>query len=126
MEKDYSAKEYFHKQPEVQHIFDALAQKILERYPGAFTKVQKSQIAFSGSKPFCWAWLPIRGGIKGRPERYLILSFGLNREIEHPRLIGTVEPRPGRWMHHVIIGTIDEIDAEVMGWIDQAYHWKND
>ncbi len=88
-------------------------------------KVQKSQISFCGAKPFCWVWLPIRDGIKGRPEQYLVISFGLNRKIIHPRLIGTTQPYPGRWTHHTIIGSIEEIDAELMDWISQAYQWKN-
>lgn len=125
MEEKNTARSFFDKQLEVKPIFDALANRILQRYPDTSIKVQKSQISFCGRKPFCWAWLPIRGGIKGRPEQYLIVSFGLNREIIHPRLVDTTEPYPGRWTHHVIVGGSDEIDAQLMDWIDQAHGWKN-
>ena len=125
MNDDYSVETFFQSKPEVRLIYDALSQRVLQLYPDAFIKVQKSQISFCGPRPFCWAWLPVRGGIKGRPEQYLIVSFGLNREIIHSRLVDTAQPNPGRWTHHMIIGSIEEIDAELMDWIDQAYHWKN-
>ncbi len=116
---------YFSKKPELRPLFDALAQKISNIYPDTVVKVQKTQISFCGPKPFCWAWIPIRNGIKGRPEQYLIVSFGLNREIIHPRLIDTAQPYPNRWTHHTIISNSDDIDAQLMGWIGQAHCWKN-
>lgn len=121
----YALDAFFSEKPEVRPLFDALARRILAAHPDTFIKVQKSQISFCGEKPFCWAWLPIRDHIKGRPEHYLVVSFGLDREIVHPRLVDTANPYPGRWTHHVIVGRLEEIDAELMRWIDLAYHWKN-
>lgn len=106
-------------------LFDAFVKTISGIYPEMVIKVQKSQIAFCGEKPFCWVWLPIRSGIKGRPAHYIILSFGLNREISHPRLVGTTEAYPGRWTHHAIISRMEEIDEVLLRWIDEAYDWKN-
>ncbi len=126
MEDEYSVEAFFSRKPEERSFFDALAQRIFKLFPDVFIKVQKSQIAFCGSRSFCWVWLPIRDGIKGRPERYLIVSFGLNREIVHPRLVGTMQPVPDRWTHHTILGSTKEIDDELMDWIAQAYHWKNE
>lgn len=68
-------------------------------------------------------WLPIRDGIKGRPEEYLVVSFGLDHEIRHSRLIETVEPYPGRWTHHTIVSKETELDEELMGWISEAHEW---
>lgn len=125
MDED-SVEAFFSRKPEERSLFGALAQRILKLFPDVLIKAQKSQIAFCGARPFCWMWLPIRDGIKGRPERYLIVSFGLNREIVHPRLVGTTQPVPGRWIHHTILGSIEQIDDELMDWIAQAYHWKNE
>jgi hypothetical protein len=36
-----------------------------------------------------------------------------------------VESYPGRWTHHVILATIADIDAELMGWIALAHAWKH-
>ena len=116
---------FFLGRPAVRLIFDALSQIVLRNFPEVIIKVQKSQISFCGPRPFCWAWLPIRDGIKGRPELYLVVSFGLDHEIIHPRLVDTSQPYPGRWTHHTIISHIEEIDAELINWISQAYQWKN-
>lgn len=116
---------FFVRKPQVRPLFDGLAQWILQAYPIASIKVQRSQISFCGPKPFCWAWLPIREGIKGRPADYLVVSFGLDHEIIHLRFVDTTQAYRGRWIHHMIIGSIDDIDAQLKGWISQAYHWKN-
>jgi len=116
---------FFSKRPEVRPFFDTITQKIFQLYPNTVIKVQKSQISFYDPKPFFWAWLPIRDGIKGRPEHYLVVSFGLDQEIINSRLVGTAQPYPGRWTHHAIISSIEEIDAELMRWIRQAHQWKN-
>jgi hypothetical protein len=116
---------FFAHEPEVVPLFDALSRAILARHPATEVRVQASQVSFRAPRPFCAAWLPIRRGIKGRPEHYLVVSFGLDREILHPRLVDTVEPYPGRWTHHTIVATTDDIDAELLGWIDLAWAWKN-
>lgn len=125
MDTKATVESFFDKKPECKQLYEALAEKIMKNHPDTRIKVQKSQIAFYDMKPFCWVWMPIRDGIKGRPDQYIILSFGLNREIQHPRLVGTTEPYTGRWTHHVIIGSTVEMDAQLMNWIDEAYHWRN-
>ena len=120
-----SIDQFFSGKPEVRPLFDALVERILAAYPDVAIDVQKSQISFCAPRPFCWAWLPIRDGIKGRPAHYLIITFGLNHKISHTRIAETVQPYPGRWTHHVIISQVAEIDVELMAWIDQAYQWKS-
>ena len=116
---------FFERDPNVLDLFQALSREVLKRHPHARIQVQKSQLSFRGPRPFCAAWLPLRPGIKGRPEHYLVVSFGLDQQIRHPRLVETVEPYPGRWTHHTLLATIDDIDAELLGWIDLAFAWKN-
>jgi hypothetical protein len=116
---------FFARQPDVLPLFDALAAAILARHPATEVRVQASQVSFRAPRPFCAAWLPIRRNIKGRPDHYLVVSFGLDREIRHPRLVDTVKPYPGRWTHHCIVADTGEIDEELLGWIDLAYTWKN-
>jgi hypothetical protein len=116
---------FFRHEPEVLPLFGAFAEAIRERHPEAEVRVQRSQISLRGPRPFCAAWLPIRPGITGRPDHYLVISFGLDREITNPRLVDTVEPYPGRWTHHVIIADTSDIDDALMSWIDLAFAWKN-
>jgi len=61
--------------------------------------------------------------VKGRPGIYIILSFGLNRKENHPRIAQSTEPYPGRWTHHVILQNQDEIDDQIIEWLSEAYHF---
>lgn len=115
---------FFENHREVMDLYQSLEQALIERHPDITARVSRSQIAFWNDRPFAWAWLPIRSGIKGRPEHYLIVSFGLDREIRHPRLIDTAEPYPGRWTHHTIVVSREEVDEELMGWLEETYCWK--
>ncbi|QSX09434.1 hypothetical protein J0B03_05050 [Alkalibacter rhizosphaerae] len=114
---------FFAKKPQLKSLFLTLDGMLRQRYGSLFFKVQKSQISFCDPRPFCWVWLPIRDGIKGRPEEYLVVSFGLDHEIRHSRLIEAVEPYPGRWTHHTIVSKETELDEELMGWILEAHEW---
>ena len=31
-----------------------------------------------------------------------------------------VQPTPGRWMHHLELGDPDDVDAEVVRWLEEA------
>ena len=39
---------------------------------------------------------------------------------ESPGIDVATEPCPGRWTHHVMVGSVDEIDEELLGWIQEA------
>ena len=78
--------DFFERDPQARVILDVLARKILDRHPDTDVRTGKSQISFCGPRPYCWAWLPIRKGIKGRP---------------------------------------DELDDQLLDWIEQARIWRN-
>lgn len=86
----------------------------------AQVKVQKTQISFYRRHLFaCVSFLPVRRA-PDRPRPYLTVTFGLPFRVELPRIDSACEPYPGRWTHHVLIASPDEIDAELMGWVRQA------
>lgn len=85
-------------------------------------KVQKTQISFSSGKGFAYVWLPIHK-VKGRPEHYIVLSFSQPQQIVSPRIVETAEPYPGRWMHHLILSTQEDLDEELLGWLREAYNF---
>ena len=84
--------------------------------------IHKTQISFYARKGFACAWLPPRR-IKGRPDHYLILSIALNRKIESPRIVEAVEPRPGRWTHHLVLSAPEDLDEVLKHWLLDAYHF---
>lgn len=62
-------------------------------------------------------------GFAGRrtvPPNYIVITFGLNYQLESPRIEAVSEPYPNRWTHHVLISDPGEIDKELMGWIKEA------
>jgi len=111
---------FFANMPEAQPLYEMLAEKMREEYPSARIKIQKSQISFSGRHNFAFVWLPLRP-VKTRPPVYIVVSFGLPRHLESPRIVQAVEPYPNRWTHHVIVQSKDDIDPELLGWIREAY-----
>ena len=49
------------------------------------------------------------------------ITVGLNRREGSPRMDQVSEPYPGRWTHHLVIGSVEEIDDELMDWVREAY-----
>ena len=80
----------------------------------------KTQITFGAKRKFAWVWLP-QMWINKRPENSLTFTFDLGHKIAHPRIEEAVEPRPGRWTHHVIIENEFDFDDIVKGWLSEAY-----
>ncbi len=94
--------------------------------PGGSMTVQKSQIAFrigpsEGCRPlqFAFVWLPTRR-INGRPGRCLGLTFGLGRREGNPRIAVVSEPYPGRFTHHLLLESPQELDETVRDWLKEA------
>lgn len=113
---------FFEKKPAAKPLFDALTLAVLDRFPQTAFKIQKSQIALMDEKPYAAIWLPVFE-VKDRPETYLILSFGLDQKLTHERLIEVNEPYPGRFMHHTLISSSEDIDETLMGWLQLALHY---
>lgn len=82
-------------------------------------RVTTSHIAFRRRAGFAWTWMPaqyLRGNVAP-----LVLTLALNRRDASPRWKEIVEPRPGRFTHHLEIRSKEEVDAEVLTWIREAW-----
>ena len=101
-------------------LYETLIERLTQALPEMTARVQKSQISFYGLHLFGAASLPIRRR-KDWPERCLVVTVGLARRLDSPRVAVAVEPYPGRWTHHVLIERPDQIDAELIGWLREAY-----
>ncbi len=116
-----SLDEFFDEQdPLARELFEAIREKV-ESLGEVYIRVTKSQIAFRRASPFAWAWMSSR--YLGRREYFapLVLSIGLRRRETSPRWKQVVEPRPGLFMHHLELRSVDEIDDEVLGWLREAW-----
>lgn len=113
---------FFDRMPEMAPVYAALREKLRSAYPDMEIRVAKTQISFRNRHLFAMASLPARR-VRGWPERYLLVSFGLSHRQESPRIVQSVEPYPNRWTHHVIVTHEAELDDELMGWIEEAYRF---
>jgi hypothetical protein len=109
---------FFGEHEESREIFDALAEAVMAIGPSS-VRVTRSQVAFWGNHPFAWAWMPEQ--YLKRAAAPLVLTVGLRRRDPSPRWKEVVEPRPGRFTHHLELRSVNEIDGEVAGWLKEAW-----
>ena len=64
--------------------------------------------------------LPVRRK-KGWPRECLVLTLGLACPLDSPRAAVSVEPYPGRWTNHVLLTRPEEVDEELLLWLQEAW-----
>lgn len=114
---------FFASMPEMLPVYRILEDRINETCGDVDVRVQKTQITFSDRFGFAWASLPVRRR-RGWPERCLIVTFGLSYRKESPRIAVATEPYPNRWTHHVLAVSPEDIDDELMAWIEESHQFS--
>ncbi len=109
---------FFNDRPEALPLYAALAERMLAAFPNVTVAVKKTQITFR--ERYGFAFVSLRK-MKGCPEVFIIISFGLPRRLDFPRIHIAVEPYPNRWTHHVIVANASQIDDELMRWLTEAH-----
>ena len=109
----------FAGRPDCHRLYDGVA-AFIGSLGAVRLNVTKTQVSFAGERQFAWVWLPIRE-TPSRPAGSIVVSFALAERIEHPRIVESVEPYPGRWMHHVIVSAPDDLDSTLKDWLRAAY-----
>lgn len=110
--------EFFAGFAEARPLFDRLQQALAGIGPAGL-RVSKSQIAFRRRSAFAWAWVPAR--YLRRPCAPLVLSIALQRRDGSTRWKQVVEPAPGRYMHHLELYVVDDIDDQARAWLQEAW-----
>jgi hypothetical protein len=108
----------FEGAPLGRRVYDAVAERMLV-HDDVSTRVTKSQVAFRRRRGFCWVWLP--GRYLSQPGAEVVLSLALERVDPDPRWKQVVDVGRGRWMHHLEVRAVAELDAQVDGWLEEAY-----
>lgn len=98
-------------------IYGALTDKLRAQWPEMTVEVKKTQISFKNGHIFACASIPRMAAGKGAVQ----LTFGLPYRADSPRLFGVSEPYPMRWTHHTLVRSSEDIDAQLMDWLAQAY-----
>ena len=120
---DQNALFFFQEKPEALPLYRAFEGRLLAELEGVNIKVQKTQITFSNRRVFAAVSFLAAQKAKARPEPYITITLGLNRRESSTRIDQASEPYPGRWTHHLVIGTVEEIDDELMAWAREAYNF---
>ncbi|MDO5406276.1 MAG: DUF5655 domain-containing protein [Eubacteriales bacterium] len=112
---------FFDQHPYALSLFEQFRQKLLVMFPETGMRVQKTQITFTNPRVFaCVSMAKVRKA-KDRPKEYIVVTFGLGTQLLSPRIDVATEPYPNRWTHHVLISGPQEIDEELMEWIQMSY-----
>jgi hypothetical protein len=119
-EKRYTLKDLFAGRPASRRLFRIVRQYI-ESIGPVEINVTKTQVSFGVNTKFAWVWMP-QVWIKKRPEKSITLTFDLPEQEKDSRIEQAVEPRAGRWTHHVIIQKESDLDSKVKHWLRKAYN----
>jgi hypothetical protein len=109
--------EFFAGQEESRMIFDTLENIIASLGP-VDVRVTKSQVAFYQHRAFAWVWIPGKY-LRGK-QALLVLTVSLRRKDSSPRWKEIVEPRSGRFTHHLELYSSADLDDEVCAWLQEA------
>lgn len=114
---------FFEQQPDALPLYEAFLEAVCGQYPDTVTKVGKSQISFSNRHIFaCASFLRVKKK-KDLPQPYLVITLGMPYPLNSSRVSVKTEPYPGRWTTHIVIGKKEDIDGELMGWVEDAYYF---
>lgn len=117
---DWDTLHFFDQHPEALPLYEALEQQVRAQIPDVQIKVQKTQISFYNRHLFaCVSFLRVKRK-KDLPPAYLVVTVGLARRLDSPRVAAAVEVYPGRWTHHIVVSAPEQIDGELMGWVQEA------
>ena len=111
---------FFNQMPAALPLYEQFERRIFAELEGVTVKVQKTQISFVNRHLFaCVSFARVRKK-KDCPNPYLVITFGLDRKVESPRIDVATEPYPNRWTHHLLISKTEEIDGELIAWVKEA------
>ena len=84
-------------------------------------RVQKTQISFSNRHVFaCVSFARVKRKAE-LPKRYMVITLGLPAPLDSERVAVKTEPYPGRWTHHIVVSSPEELDEELLSWMKTAY-----
>lgn len=115
---------FFDGKPEELALYETLLDQI-KALGDVSVVVHKTQISLKNRRVF--ACVSVFRVLPKRllPAHYIVLTLGLPYPLDSPRIAVKTEAQPGRWTHHIVLGSASELDAELLEWIRQAYEFGN-
>jgi hypothetical protein len=101
-----------------------LGMEVFERLSAHFgeaaqVRVARTQVTFARRRGFAFLWSPQRW--QGGRAAPLVLTLALREPDHSQRWKEVYQVRPELWNHHLEIRAADEIDHEVLHWLNRAW-----
>lgn len=112
---------FFNDHPRAVAVYAAFDEALERRFGPQEPRVQKTQITYTNPRVFACVSLPRRKGEEG-----ILVSLGLGRRESSQRVAVASEPYPGRWTNHIPVRTPEEVDGELMAWVEEAYFFARE
>ena len=112
---------FFDQHMDVLPLYQAFEEILFDSFSVVNKRVQKTQITFSNRHIFaCVSFARVKRKVE-LPMRYIVITLGLPAPLDSERIAVKTEPYPGRWTHHIVVSTPEELDEELLSWIKTAY-----
>lgn len=112
---------FFDRHMDALPLYQAFEELLLDSFHVVNKRVQKTQITFSNRHVFaCISFARVKRKAE-LPEGYMVVTLGLPDPLDSERVAVKTEPYPGRWTHHIVVSTPEELDEELLSWIETAY-----
>ncbi len=106
-------------------LYQALETWLYEAFPHVEKRVMKTQISFYNRHLFaCVSFTRVKRKAE-LPEGWLTLTLGFPTPLDSPRVAVRTEACPGRWTHHFVLSSIEELDEEMTSWIRASYDFAD-
>ena len=112
---------FFDGHEEALPLYEAFEAQLYELFPDAGRRVQKTQITFFNRHVFACASFQRVKRKAELPSPFLVITLGLAYPLDSLRVAVKCEPYPGRWTTHIVLGSVEEIDDELLSWLSEAY-----
>ena len=120
-EPDADTLMFFDQHMDALPLYQAYEEILFDSFPVVNKRVQKTQITFSNRHVFaCVSFARVKRKAE-LPMRYMVITLGLPAPLDSERIAVKTEPYPGRWTHHIVVSTPEELDEELLSWIITAY-----
>ena len=102
-------------------LYRELETLLYDLFPLVNKRVQKTQITFFNRHVFaCVSFARVKRKAC-LPAEWITVTLGLPAPLLSERAAVQTEPYPGRWTTHIVVSRPEDLDAELLSWVREAY-----
>lgn len=110
---------FFGKRPEAVKAYNVIRSFALN-LEGVYLTVHKTQISFKARRQFLCVWHP---PVKSAGDTAVIVALLLSHPLDAARVFSQSQTAPGRVTCHLLLPDAQNLDEELCGLIQEAYHF---